>query len=64
MAAGGKIQRVWADGKVVKFEGEDGKERQLCTAVGAERADDIVAAFHKFNVRMAVKTMRAKRRAR
>ena len=64
MAAGGKIQRVWNNGKTVKFEGEDGRKLTLCTAVSVARAEEIVDAFHKCSVRMAIKNMRAKRRSR
>ena len=62
MAAGGKIIRVWSSGKTVKFEGDDGKERTLCTAVSVARAEDIVEAFTRKKMQSAVKAMRAARR--
>jgi len=64
MAAGGEIQRVWNNGKTVKFEGEDGRTLTLCTAVSIARAEDIVAAFEKAHRRMVIKRMRVARRER
>ena len=64
MAAGGKIIRVWNNGKTVKFEGEDGRTLTLCTAVSIARAEEIVDAFEKSSKKMVIKAMRAARRER